>query len=351
VPSFTIHTLRSSVVIFTQRLRGKYVRAVQRGQITVAKGLRIGGSFVVFVLVILAAPAGERAQDFPEVLGDSVPDSGQATPSVFSPLVSARKPLRLPDSRPAPATSADSVVVLDVTSGAILYEMNANTPLPPASLTKIMTALIALENYELDEVVTVPPDCVDLSGNNMGLLSGEQLSVEDLLYGLLLYSSSDAACALSFHNGLSGGLFVKKMNEKAQALGLSSINFVNVTGLDDLNHRASAYDIAKLSLEAMENQEYGKIFRKIVGTPQATVFSQGGLSHQLVNTNSLLGSMPGVTGVKTGYTEEAGGCLSLSVFRGGYELLVVVMGSEGMEARFEDAKELVSWAFSAHVWE
>ena len=327
-----------------RRLRGRYVKACQKGYLTSEKVLRSLVALAIFLVVFWAAPvppSSEVGDD--EALNGAVQGEAVENASPFASLITLG-PKRLPDSPEAPEISAKAAVVFDPSYDIFLYEKNPNKPLPPASTTKIATALTALENFDLEETASASAECLNLPGNQMGLVEGENISIENLLYGLLVQSSSDAACVLSRHKGLSQGRFVAEMNKLAQRLDLSQTTFANVTGLDDGNHYSSAHDLALLGKYALENP----IMRKIVATPQITFFSEDGrIGHYLETTNELIGAMSGVTGIKTGYTEEAGGCLVLSVMRGGRELIVVVMGTEN---RFSEAKLLAEWAFKTHRW-
>lgn len=327
-----------------RRLRGRYVKACQKGQLTSAKVLRSAAALVVFLAVFWASPAPE-----PSGAGDVDISEGEVRGKVIenvSPFASliTPGPKRLPDSPEAPEISAKAAVVFDPTYNAFLFEKNSDEPLSPASTAKIATALVALEKFDLEDTASASAECLRLPGNQMGLVEGEFISIENLLYGLLVQSSSDAACVLSCHKGLLPEQFVGEMNNLAQRLGLSQTIFANATGLDGGYHYSSAHDLALLGKYALENP----IIRKIVGTPQITVSSvDQRIEHHLETTNELLGLISGVTGVKTGYTEEAGGCLVLSVMRGERELIVVVMGTEH---RFSEAKALAEWAFKTHRW-
>ncbi len=200
-----------------------------------------------------------------------------------------------------------------------------------ASLTKIMTALVVLENYQLDETVAVPELCTHLPPFKVGYAAEQKLNVEELLYAMLVTSASDASCSLSHH---FKGNFLALMNQKAEKLGLADTHFENEIGLDGQNgnHLSTAKDLVKLSGEALKNG----VFRKIVGT-----LEWRGLN----STNDLLSTLPGTTGIKTGYTKEAQGCLAVSVERNGREIIGVVLGSED---RFADARTLLDWIFEEH---
>jgi D-alanyl-D-alanine carboxypeptidase len=223
--------------------------------------------------------------------------------------------------------TATAFVVLYVTTDRVVYERNSSTQLAPASLTKLMTALLVFERGDLESIVTIEPR--DLVGDaTMGLAAGEEVSVTDLLWGLLVPSGNDAAMALARHVGGSMGGFVELMNARAAELGLLQTHFANPHGLDALGHVSSAADLLTITQLLWKYP----LFRAIVGTASIT---QAG--HPLVNTNEWLTEFPGVTGIKTGTTDTAGECLIASVERDGHTILLVVLGSE---ARYRDAERL-----------
>lgn len=236
-----------------------------------------------------------------------------------------------------PDLSAKAALLVDVDSQTILYEKEARRRLPPASTTKIMTAILALEKGKLNDRVTVPAN-LQVEGSLMGLQPGETLTLEELLYGLLLPSGNDAALVIAQHIGGSVEAFVAAMNAKAQALGLTDTHFENPNGLDGPNHYSSARDLWLLASYALRNP----VFAKIVSTRTATVAGR-----ELVNRNELLSSYPDADGVKTGTTDLAGECLVASVQRGGHRALVVILGSQD---RYADARALLDYYFAHHGW-
>jgi len=241
-----------------------------------------------------------------------------------------------------PLISATSAIAVDLNSGTILYEKDANTPLPPASTTKIATALVVLENYDLSKLVTIPKSCVGLEGNNVGFLENDKVSVENLLYGMLVKSSSDASCALASIDSKENFIFL--MNNMALNLGLKNTNFTNEIGFDSENesHVSSANDLYLLAKKAMQND----FFRIIVGTRTFTIpsFINPQNPYFITTTNELLTTLPGTTGIKTGNTEKAKGCLVFSYDNLGKKILIVVMGSN---KRFEDTKEILRWTLES----
>ncbi|MCC6169716.1 MAG: D-alanyl-D-alanine carboxypeptidase [Caldilineaceae bacterium] len=223
--------------------------------------------------------------------------------------------------------TATAFIVYDMAHDRAVFTRAAATPLAPASLTKLMTALLVFERADLDATVTI--EARDLVGDaSMGLAAGEEVTVTDLLWGLLVPSGNDAAMALARYMAGSAGDFIDLMNARAVELGLSHSHFVNPHGLDALGHMSSAADLL-----AITQKLWGyPLFRAMVGTASIT---QAG--HALVNTNEWLTTFAGVTGVKTGTTDAAGECLIASVEREGRAVLLVVLGSED---RYGDAERL-----------
>lgn len=223
--------------------------------------------------------------------------------------------------------TATAFVAYDMTTDQVVFTRASATPLAPASLTKLMTALLVFERGDLDASVTI--EARDLVGDaSMGLAAGEEVSVTDLLWGLLVPSGNDAAMALARYTAGSISGFVDLMNARAAELGLSHSHFANPHGLDALGHVSSADDLMVITRQLWAYP----LFRAIVGTASIT---QAG--HALVNTNEWLTTFAGVTGVKTGTTDAAGECLIATVERDGHTVLLVVLGSE---ARYQDAERL-----------
>ena len=222
---------------------------------------------------------------------------------------------------------AKSVILLDASSGRVLFEQNANEQLPPASLTKIMTALLVLENKKLTDRVTLPKDFVNVGEASAGLAPNETRLVESLLYYLLLRSANDAAQALAL--GVSGNEadFAKLMNARAKELGLVNTNFVNPHGLNDDKHYSTAADLAAITRAAMKYD----VFNQITAAQEKTVpWGTGTSTKTLQNLNQFLTTYEGATGTKTGYTKQAGSCLIATVKRGDTILLGVILNSKTM---------------------
>ncbi len=234
-------------------------------------------------------------------------------------------------------SSAAAYALIEQSGGKILKSSNENSRLPMASTTKTMTALVVLENCQLDEMVNVPNEAVGTEGSSMYLKYDEIISVEDLLYGLMLLSGNDAAVALAVHVGGSVEDFVKLMNEKAEALGLTDTHFVTPNGLHDDMHYTTALELAKIGAAALSNAD----FRKIVSTQYHTS-TTGSINRTMKNKNALLWDYEGALGVKTGYTMAAGRCLLFAAERDGMLLVGTVLNCRPM---FEAAAELLDYGF------
>jgi len=249
----------------------------------------------------------------------------------------------LKDGAKYPTLSAQSVMAVDLVSGVTLYEKDPNKALLPASTAKIVTALVALDTYELNQVLRVGK--VRVEGQKMGLVAGEELTFVDLLNGLLIYSANDAAEVLASNHPGGRELFISLMNKKVIDLGLSNTHFSNPVGLDNGAQYTTTRDLIVVSKYAMKNP----VFAEIVGTKEKIVKSvDGRLTHKLTNLNKLLGSVEGVLGVKTGWTENARENLVTEVDRSGKKIMIVVLGSSD---RFGETSELINWIFENYSWE
>ncbi len=237
-----------------------------------------------------------------------------------------------------PALTAKSAIVEDVDSGEVLFSKAPHERLAPASLTKLMTAAVVLEKADLNREVTVPGAAL-VGGSSMGLRAGERITVRDLLYGMLIPSGNDAATALAIAVGGSVPKFAEMMNRKAAELGMKDSHFVNPHGMDAPGHYSSAADMLLLAHYLYDNYP---LFRKVVATRQVTVSG-----HPLWNRNELLGTYPGVNGIKTGTTEAAEECLLVSAVYRGHQVLVVVMGSQD---RYGEVRALLDHYRKYFVW-
>ena len=242
----------------------------------------------------------------------------------------------LPCQTGAVSISATSAILMDADSGRVLYEQNADARMLIASTTKIMTALVAIREGNLADVVTVKREATLTEGSSMYLKEGEQLTLETLLYGLMLCSGNDAAVAIADHVGGGQAGFVKLMNETARELGMNGSSFANPNGLDDENHYSTARDMAVLARAAMENET----LVRIVSTRSITV---GGRT--MTNHNKLLAYMDGCIGLKTGYTRAAGRTLVSCAERNGQRLVAVTL-QDGND--WADHQGLYEYGFSAY---
>ncbi len=241
-----------------------------------------------------------------------------------------------------PIISAEAALAVDLDSGMRLYEKNPDSSLLPASTTKIVTALVAMDYYPEGLVLTVGNVKVD--GQRMGLVYGEEITVNNLLYGLLVFSGNDAAevLAQNYPGGREG--FITAMNLKAKELNLTDSYFTNPSGLDGNGLKTSARDLVRVSVVAMNNSR----FAEIVGTKEKTVTSlDGKIVHHLANINQLLGKVAGVMGVKTGWTEDARENLVTYVARNNHRVMIALLGSQD---RFGETKELIDWIFGNYDW-
>jgi len=245
----------------------------------------------------------------------------------------------------APEIGAKAAILMDYDTGLILYEKNIDEPMAMASLTKIMTAIIILENHALDEVVTVGSDFSGVLGVKIWIRQHEQLYVEDLLKALLIRSAGDAAMALAEYHSGSVEAFVKEMNERARELNLVGTRFKNPIGLDAEGQHSTAFDLAIMSKYAMHMPE----FRAIVQLEEASIESvDGKFDHYFKSTNKLLDSYLNILGVKTGTTDAAGESLiNLARNEVGREVIAVLLNSPN---RFQENKSMIDWAFRSYVW-
>ncbi|MBE5770655.1 MAG: D-alanyl-D-alanine carboxypeptidase [Clostridiales bacterium] len=222
----------------------------------------------------------------------------------------------------AQAADAAAAILMEAETGRVLYAQNAHEALPMASTTKVMTALLALEMGDLNEIVTTGKNAFGVPGTSMYLEMGEQLTLEQMLYGLMLASGNDAAVAIAEHIGGTVPDFCALMTRRAEEIGCENTIFSTPHGLPAQNHHTTAWDLALITREALKNP----VFREIVSTQRATLPWAGHDYHRvLTNKNKLLSSYPGAIGVKTGYTKAAGRCLVFAAERDGMCLIGVVL--------------------------
>lgn len=237
------------------------------------------------------------------------------------------------------SVSAKSAVVMEASTGRVLYQKNAHEKMPMASTTKIMTALVAIENGNLSDMVTVSANASGVEGSSIWLSPGETMTLSDLLFGLMLASGNDAAIAIAEHIGGDVETFVGMMNDKAREIGAYNTHFVNPNGLPAENHYTTAYDLALISAYAMQN----KMFREIVKTQYKTLPWEGHEWNRVVkNKNKILWNYEGGNGIKTGFTKEAGRCLAAAAEREGMQLVSVVLCAPDM---FNDCMALMDYGF------
>lgn len=259
-----------------------------------------------------------------------------------------QKPILQPTNQ-APEVLADSVILVETRSGRVIFEKNADTPLPPASTTKTLTCIIGLEQLLPEELVPISEDAAYTEDTTFPWNPGDQIQAEKLVMGTMMVSDNGGAVAIA--EKIAGNVenFSRIMNEKAISLDCSHSHFENPNGLPNPNHYTTARDMSKISAYAMKNPT----FREIVSTQLANIDWLTWQENQLVptnlecsNTNQMLETYPGCNGVKTGWTVAAGGCLVASAKRGDLELLAVVLHSENGETRFQDATKLLDYGFS-----
>ena len=243
-------------------------------------------------------------------------------------------------------------ILMDAATGTILFEKNSHAPLPPASVTKVMTMLLIMEAIDGGQIawtdpVTASEAAAAKGGSQVYLKVGETMTVSDMVKSIAVSSANDCACAMAEHLAGSEAAFVERMNQRAKELGMTDTHFVNCTGLDDdpdaQNHKTSAHDIAIMSRELLTHHPEIKQYTTIwMDTIRDGAF---GLS----NTNKMVRYYPGCTGLKTGFTSSAGYCLSASAQRDGLELIAVVLGAETSQDRFATCKSLLDYGFANYT--
>lgn len=245
---------------------------------------------------------------------------------------------------------AKAAVLMDASSGSVLFAQNAQEELPPASVTKVMTMLLILQGCEdgkisLKDTVTVSENAASMGGSQMYLEPGEQHTVDELMMGVAMVSANDGCVALAEHLCGSVEMFVEQMNRTAMELDMKNTNFVNTNGLPVANHYSSAYDIAIMTKELLSHEESHRWLTQKqkmikVGLPGKEK------DFELINTNKLLRQYDGAIGVKTGFTQDAMYCLSGAAERNGTRFIAVILGAETSAIRFAEAKKLLDYGFS-----
>lgn len=289
--------------------------------------------FFGFILFLIPAP-NVYFQSLPkEVANSEILDINLAEP----PLIPINN-----NGGNVPEVTALGIMIVDLPSNIVIYQKNASGKFNPASTTKIITAMVALDHFNLDDVLTVGK--VETEGRTMGLEKGEKLTFESLLYGALVHSANDAAWTIA--ENYPGGVdkFVEMMNQKVQELKLDNTHFTNPIGFDDEKMYTTPEDLSQIAKAALNN----KLMAKIVGTKSITVSDIDYIHfHTLSNVNELLGKIAGVAGVKTGYTENGGEILVSEVKKNNRSVLFVILKSKD---RFGETIQLIDWVFSNFTW-
>lgn len=247
---------------------------------------------------------------------------------------------------------AKSSILIEASTGEIIHDSNVNERLAPASMTKIMSLIIIMEEIEkgsvtLDEVITVSENAASMGGSQIYLEAGEKMTVNDLLKAICVGSANDAVVALAERISGSEQAFVFRMNEEVKKLGLKNTNFKNATGLDTANHYSSAYDMAMMARELVKHKkilEYSGIYETYLRQNTNNKF-------WLVNTNKLIKTFDGMDGLKTGYTEEAGYCLTATAKRNNMRLIGVIMGEKTSAKRNAEMTKMLDYGFNMYTVE
>ncbi len=257
-------------------------------------------------------------------------------------------PIKITQAATEPVISARSAILIDAKTGEVLFEKNSHEKLPPASVTKIMTMLLLMEKIEAGELnltdqVTISANAASMEGTGLLIETGEVRTVEELLYGVAVESGNDAAVALGEKMSGSEGNFVALMNQRAKELGMNDTNFINPCGLPAENHYTSAYDIAVMSKELIKHEA---IF-KYITTWMIDIYvgKNNDILRTLANTNKLLSQKDYIDGIKTGYTTDAGYCVSITGKKGEMRLISVIMKAETSAIRSEEADNLLNYGF------
>lgn len=339
--------MRKCISMKTHRKKKQGAEPGRRQETEPGAGQKAAGLLItVFVILILALSAlaiwkvlteasGVYGAGFPAVKGEyaaakdgytaAKPEPGETAPAIA-----------------APSVSAGAAILIDAEDGTVLYEKNADQKMYPASTTKIMTALVVLETLEelelgLDSEIIVPAEAQGVEGSSLYLKAGERMSVEELLYGLMLQSGNDSAVALAACVGGSAEHFVDQMNQRAEELGCRGTHFVNPNGLYDAEHYTNARDLAYIAREAMKRED----FRKIVGSQRWS--SEGSSARTFVNKNKTVFQYEGGDGVKIGFTKASGRTLVSSASRDGHRVIAVVLNDGNW---FQDAYALMDFGFA-----
>ncbi|MCT4594686.1 MAG: D-alanyl-D-alanine carboxypeptidase [Anaeromicrobium sp.] len=246
---------------------------------------------------------------------------------------------------------ARSAILMDPCSGKVIYEKNPNDKLPPASVTKIMTMLITMEeidsgNIDLTDKVTISEHASSMGGSQLYMEPGEVRTVEELMKGIAVASANDGCVAMAEFISGSEEVFVKRMNDKAKELGMNNTQFMNTNGLPEEGHYTTAYDIALMSKELLKHPKIHKWLTIWMDTLTVGLPNKKKTVLQLTNTNKLIRFYKGANGIKTGYTSDAKYCLSASAKKNGFSLIAIILGSPTSKIRFAEASKLLNYGFS-----
>lgn len=250
------------------------------------------------------------------------------------------------------APNAKSAIMIEASTGEIIFEKNSHERLAPASMTKMMSLLLIMENIEngnlkWDEMITASSNASSMGGSQIFLQTGEQMSVRDLVRGIAIASGNDATVALAERIGGTEDEFVKMMNEKAKELGLKNTNFKNSVGLDEENHYSSAYDMSIIASHLVKHEE----ILEYTGTYEGYLREGTDRKFWLVNTNKLVRFYQGVDGLKTGYTDDAGYCLTSTGKKENLRLITVVMGYATSNLRNSETSAMLDYGFNTYYME
>lgn len=284
--------------------------------------------FIIFSTIIFGVSSFSICDDYIE------DDNSNIEKEIIESATTPTEEIKIPD------TNSRACVVIDRNTNTVLYGKNENQKRKMASTTKIMTATIIIENYNLNETIEISKKAAGTGGSRLGLKTGDKITIRDLLYGLMMRSGNDSAVALAEYAGGSIEGFAEKMNQKASDLGLNNTHFETPHGLDSDEHYTTAYELALLSNYALNN----KIFAQIVGTKEYTI-TINGYPKQLSNTNELLGNLDGVYGIKTGFTNGANRCLVTACKRNNMDIICVVLGADTKKFRTQDSVKLINYIF------
>lgn len=302
---------------------------------------RLAALLLALCLLVTMAPYVAGAED--NVSNQIISSAEEVVPAVL--------PTSITGGAIGMDVDAKSAVLIDAGSGTVLYEKNSHDHLPPASVTKVMTMLLVMEAVDrgqitLDDKVTISEKAASMGGSQMYMEPGEQQTLETLMKGISIVSANDACVAAAEYLSGSVDIFVENMNKRAAELGMVDTHFVNTNGLPVANHYTSAYDIALMSRELLKHEKIQDWFS--VWMTNITVGLPGKKQTELglTNTNRLIKTYPGANGIKTGFTQEAGYCLSASAKKGDLDLIAVIMGSPSSKVRFAEAAKLLDYGFA-----